>query len=359
VEQETSVVEYKCPCCGAGLKFSGDAQVMTCEYCDNQFEVEAVKAYNEEAKSNVFHWESQSFSNWTDDDQACLQTFICQSCGGELTTDEHTAATFCPYCDNPAILPNRLSGTIRPDGVIPFRKTKEEAQKVFKELCKKKPLLPKDFASEHRIEKITGIYIPFWLYDCDGTFHGQYKATRVRHWSDAHYNYTKTDHYLLKREASAQFSSIPMDASSKFRDEVMESIEPFDYTQMVDFESAYLSGFFADKYDVEAISGQKRIEQRVEDTLKDHLAETYIGYTSVIPTSNHLQVDHGNAKYVLLPAWVLYTKYQDNTYLFAMNGQTGKMTGTFPICPKRSVAWFSGICAAVTALVSLIMILFG
>ena len=150
-----------------------------------------------------------------------------------------------------------------------------------------------------------------------------------------------------------------MDASSKFRDEVMESIEPFDYTQMVDFESAYLSGFFADKYDVEASSGQKRIEQRVEDTLKDYLEDTYIGYTSVIPTSNRLQVDHGNAKYVLLPAWVLYTKYQDKTYLFAMNGQTGKMTGTFPICPKRSVAWFSGICAAVTALVSLIMILFG
>lgn len=359
MEQQPNVLEYKCPCCGAGLKFAGDIQVMTCEYCDNQFEVEAVKAYNEEVKPNTFHWESESSANWTNEEQTSLQTFICQSCGGELTTDDHTAATFCPYCDNPTILPSRLSGTIRPDGVIPFQKTKEDAQNAFKELCRKKPLLPKDFASEHRVEKITGIYVPFWLYDCDGTFNGQYKATRVRHWSDTHYHYTKTDHYLLKRQAFAQFKSIPMDASSKFCDEVMESIEPFDHTKMVDFKSAYLSGFFADKYDVESSSGQKRIEQRVEDTLKDCLKDTYIGYTSVMATSNQLQVDHGNAKYVLLPVWILNTKYQDKTYLFAMNGQTGKMTGTFPICAKRSIAWFSGICAGITALLSLMLILLG
>ena len=359
MDNTNTVLDYKCPCCGAGLKFAGDVQVMTCEYCDTQFEVEAIKAYNEELKPNVFHWEHQTSNGWTEDEQSALQTFVCQSCGGELTTDEHTAATFCPYCGNPTILPGRLSGVVRPDGVVPFQNTKEDAKNAFKEFCKKKPLLPKDFASAHRIEKITGIYIPFWLYDCDGAFQGQFKATRVRHWSDAHYHYTKTDHYLLKRQASAEFHNIPMDASSKFSDEIMESIEPFDYSKMVDFESAYLSGFFADKYDVESSSGQKRIEQRVEDTLKDYLKETYMGYTTVVPTTNQLQVDHGKAKYVLLPAWILHTKYQDKTYLFAMNGQTGKMTGTFPICPKRSFAWFSGICAAVTALLSLIMIMFG
>ena len=79
-----------------------------------------------------------------------------------------------------------------------------------------------------------------------------------------------------------------------------------------------------------------------------------IGYVTVIPTSKNLQVNNTKAKYVLLPVWMLHTKYKDKTYTFAMNGQTGKMTGTFPICPKRSAAWFAGICAGVTALVSLI-----
>ena len=136
----------------------------------------------------------------------------------------------------------------------------------------------------------------------------------------------------------------------------MESIEPFDFSQIVDFQTAYLSGYLADKYDVEAASGQTRIEQRVGDTFQDLLQNTLIGYSSVIPTDKHLQVSHGKAKYVLLPVWMLHTKYEDKSYLFAMNGQTGKMTGTFPICPKRSFALFAAVCAAVTILASLVAV---
>lgn len=359
MENSSIVMEYKCPCCGAGLKFSGSEQELACEYCDNHFEIDAVRAYNEENAADTFCWEQQTPAPWTEEERAVLQTFTCQSCGGVLMTDDHTAATFCPYCDSPAILPGRLSGDIRPDGVLPFRKSKEDAQKAFTQLCRKKPLLPKSFIQEHRVEKISGIYVPFWLYDCSGTYHGQYRATRVHHWSDSRYHYTKTDHYLLKRQASAAFSGIPMDGSSKTNDTVMESIEPFDFTQIVDFETAYLSGFLADKYDVESTEGQKRIEQRVSDTLHDSLENTFLGFSSVVPTGRQIHVSHGKAKYVLLPVWMLHTRYQDKDYLFAMNGQTGKMTGTFPICPRRSLGWFAGICGAVTALVSLIAIMIG
>ena len=359
MENGSNVLEYKCPCCSAGLKFSGEEQELICEYCDNRFEIDAVKEYNAENEEEIFSWDSKTPNPWTEDECAHLQTFTCQSCGGVLITDGQTAATFCPYCESPAILPGRLSGDIRPDGVLPFQKTKEAAVDAFVQLCKKKPLLPKDFVQEHRLEKISGIYVPFWLFDCSATYNGQYKATRIHHWSDSRYHYTKTDHYLLKRRASADFSGIPMDGSSKTDDTVMESIEPFDFSQIVDFETAYLSGYLADKYDVESSKGQGRIEQRVEDTLYDSLKNTFIGYSSVIPTGKQLQVSHGKAKYVLLPVWMLHTKYQDKTYLFAMNGQTGKMTGTFPICPKRSFGWFAGICGALTALVSLILILAG
>lgn len=357
MEQSASVIEYNCPCCGASLKFSGYEQNLVCEYCDNSFEIDSVRAFNEEIAPNSFEWEKKSESKWTDTDASHLQTFTCQSCGGELLSDENTAATFCPYCESPSVLPGRLSGDIRPDGVLPFQKTKNEAKQSFLELCKKKPLLPKDFLHEQRVEKITGLYVPFWLYDCNGTLTGQYKATRVSHWSDSRYHYTKTDHYLLKRQASAGFTTIPMDGSSKTDNAIMESIEPFDFSQLVDFETAYLSGYFADKYDVPSEEGQNRIEQRVSDTLSDAIGETFIGFSSVVPTSKQLQVTHGKAKYVLLPVWMLYSKYKDKTYLFAMNGQTGNMTGTFPICPKRSLGWFVGICSGVTALLSIVSVL--
>ena len=355
---QSPVLEYKCPCCDAALDYNAEAQQLKCSYCDTTFEIDAVREYNTREDTNdQFEWEAAPNTQWSEDEQSHLQTFVCSSCGGEILSDENTAATFCPYCDNPTILPGRVSGGLRPDAVIPFKNCKEDAQKAFIQMCKGKPLLPKDFASQQRIEKVTGMYVPFWLYACSGKQSGRYKATRVHHWSDSRYNYRRTDHYLLTRAASADFDGIPMDGSRKMDDAIMESIEPFDYSQLLDFDTAYLSGYLADKYDIDHAAGEERIRQRVGDTLDDMIRGSLVGYTTAIPVEKHLNVSQSKAKYVLLPVWMLHSRYKEKTYVFAMNGQTGKMTGTFPICPKRSAAWFAGICAAVTALVSLIQYL--
>jgi len=352
----TPVLEYKCPCCNAGLVFDQADQKLSCEYCGNDFDLEAVREFNtppEEAVEEPL-WEPSSQQNWSDAEQEALRTFQCPACGGEIVGDETTAATFCPFCDNPAVFPGRLSGGLKPDAVIPFKKGKEDAKNAFRTLCKGKPLLPKGFADEQRVEKITGIYVPFWLYDCTADQSARYNATRVRHWSDAHYNYTRTDYFLVNRAAKASFGGIPMDGSAKMDNRITESIEPFDYSQMVDFDTAYLTGFFADKYDVKSEDGQSRIRQRVGNTLDSLIQQSLIGYTTAIPSNKNLKIQHGVSKYVLLPVWMLISQYKGKTYTFAMNGQTGKMTGSFPICPKRSFAWFAGVTAAVTAIVSLI-----
>ncbi len=351
------VLEYKCPCCGAALPFSQDVQKMQCSYCDTVFALEAVKAFNEDQVPREDQWQEPAASAWSDAEQACVTAYRCNSCGGELITDHQTAATFCPYCGNPTVIPGRLAGAVRPELVLPFQKTKEDAVSAFLELCKGKPLLPWDFTASHRLEKITGIYVPFWLYDCQGTLDGRYKATRLRHWMDANYNYTRTEHYLLLRGADASFSHIPMDGSSKMDDTIMESIEPFDFSKMVSFDTAYLSGFFADRYDITAEQGHDRVRQRAGETLNQYVASSLASFTTAVPTSKNIQLTQGNVKYVLLPVWMLYTQYEGKTYLFAMNGQTGKMTGSFPVCPKRSLLWFGGIAAAVTAAAAVIQLL--
>lgn len=356
MEEQTRVMEYKCPCCNAGLYFGGGSQKLTCEYCDNTFDVDTVRAFNEsqaQQTTEEFHWDDSEKQQWSEEEQQTLRSFLCPSCGGEILSDENTAATFCPYCDNPTIMPSRLSGGLKPDAVIPFKTGKEDAKAAFLRLCKGKPLLPKGFTSEQRLEKITGMYVPFWLYDCGADFDGSYQATRVHHWSDARYYYTKTDYFLLKRSAEAEFVGIPMDGSSKMDDTFMESIEPYDYTRLVDFDTAYLSGYLADKYDVPSENGQERIRQRVDAAMSDELQASLLGYNTVVPTSRQLRMNHSKARYVLLPVWILNTNYNGKIYTFAMNGQTGKMTGSFPICPKRRTAWFAGICAGVTLLASL------
>ncbi len=351
------VLEYKCPCCDAALRFGGSEQMMTCEYCGNSFEIDSVLVYNEvvqePAQTDVTFDQSDS-GEFTEEEAQTVVTFSCPSCGGQIITEEHTAATFCPYCESPTILTGRISGELKPDGVIPFKTTKQDAEAAFLQLCKGKRLLPRAFTKDHRVEKISGIYVPFWLYDCDGSFSGTYRGTRIHTWSDFHYYYTKTDHYLLKRSASAGFGKIPMDASTKIDNSIMESIEPFDYSQMVYFETAYLSGFLADKYDVEASAGQSRVRERVHATMKQMVQSTLVGYSGITVSGEQLNIQEAKAHYVLLPVWMLHTKYKDKTYVFAMNGQTGKMTGSFPICPKRSFAWFAGIFAAVTAAAMLV-----
>lgn len=353
MDEQTRVIEYKCPCCGAGLAFGGETQKLKCEYCDTSFDIDTVRAYNEsenQPQEEPISWEKDQEHHWTQEEQSFMNGFQCPSCGGEILTDANTAATFCPFCDNPTILPARLSGGLKPDLVLPFRKTKEDAAAAFLQLCKGKLLLPKDFTAQHRLEKITGMYVPFWLYDCEADFTGSYKATRIHRWSDSRYHYTRTEHFLLNRSGSAAFTGIPMDGSSKMEDAFMESIEPFDYADLEAFDTAYLTGFFADKYDIPSEQGDARIRQRVEQTFSDQVQPTLVGYATVVPSTCRVNIHNSRAKYVLLPVWMLNTKYNGKIYTFAMNGQTGKITGSLPVCRQKSLMWFSGITAAVTAL---------
>lgn len=358
---ESKVIEYKCPCCGAGLLFRGDSQQLTCEYCDNSFDLETVRAFNaSESQETIeeFQWDQEPSERWSDAEESRLNVFICPSCGGEIMTEETTAASFCPYCDNPTIMPGRLSGGMKPDAIIPFRMSKEDAKEAFRKLCKGKPLLPGMFTQEQRIEKITGIYVPFWLYDCCGNFDGDYNATRIHTWADANYNYTRTEHFLLKRGARADFQGIPMDGSSKMDNTLMESIEPFDYSQLQNFDMAFLSGYLADKYDVPSDQGKQRVKERVENALDAQLQSSFLGYSTVVPTSRQLKIDHSKARYALMPVWIFNTRYRGKLYTFAMNGQTGRMTGSFPISPQKCAIWFGGIFAGVTLLATLVQMVF-
>lgn len=362
MEQKSEVMEYKCPCCGSELIFDQTSGQMGCNSCGNYFSVEDVEAYQDsilQDETETFTWDTDMGAQWSDQEQEEIQVFSCPACGGTLITDQQTVATFCPFCDNPAILPGRVSGGLRPDAVIPFKNSKQDAKDAFLEICKKKKLLPDDFAETNHIEKITGIYVPFWLYDCSAEEHARYSAIRTSTWSDHRYRYHRTDHFLLIRDGEAEYAKIPMDGSGKIADEITESIEPYDYSELRPFDTAYLSGFLADKYDIEAEAGKSRIYQRASESMDRYLMESCMYYSQVMPQFKNLSVNHSNAKYTLLPLWLLTTKYNGELYTFAMNGQTGKFTGTFPISKEKSLKWFAGVCAAVTAAATAILLMLG
>ncbi len=345
-----TLLEYKCPNCGGALSFDSDTQKMNCPYCDSELEVAALRELDEALKEPAedrMEWESQPESQWEEGEQEQFCSYVCQSCGGELLCDENTAATSCPYCDNPVVLSGRLSGSLRPDLVIPFQLDKEAAKQALIKHISKKRLLPKVFKDENHIQEIKGIYVPFWLFDADARGDVRYRATRVRTWSDANYYYTKTSHYSVRRAGTLSFSGVPVDGSTKMADDLMESIEPFDLSKGVDFQTAYLAGYLADKYDISAEDSKPRANDRIKASTCQALADTVVGYTSVIPVSSAVQLEKGRVRYALYPVWILNTRYRDKHYQFAMNGQTGKFVGNLPIDWGRFFGYLGAIAAGV------------
>ena len=352
-----TLLEYKCPACGGALSFDPSEQNLKCPYCDTEFEVASLleldEALKEERPSDLT-WESQPEGQWTEEEKQTLRSFVCNSCGGEIVGDINTAATRCPYCDNPVVMAGQFTGDLRPDLVVPFKLSKEQAKAALSQFLNKKPLLPKLFKSQNRIESIQGIYVPFWLFDTDAEANIRYKATRVHHWSDSNYNYTRTSFYSLFRAGTIRFENVPVDGSSKLSNDLMESVEPYDMTQAVDFQTAYLAGYLADKYDVSAEDSKPRANERIRSSTESSFASTTAGYVTVIPESTNIRLSDGRVRYGLLPVWILTTRWQDKVFTFAMNGQTGKMVGNLPIDWKLFWLYLLSIGLGSGALISLI-----
>ena len=358
----SEILEYKCPNCGAPLTFNGETQQMYCESCESSFATEYIKQdekLREKAKEinedvNI-KWED--YHNETLDDEN-MKMYSCTSCGAEIVGDDSTAATHCLYCGSPAIMVKQLSGIYKPDYVIPFKMGKPDAKEAILKLCKGKKLLPKGFKDENHIEEIKGVYVPFWLFDCGAHANIDFTATKVTTWSDKKYRYTKTDHYSLNRTGNLDFTRVPIDGSSKVDNILMESVEPFDYNELTDFKTAYLSGYLADKYDVESDACKDRVNERIKNSTTSVLRDTIESgrYTTVIATNTNIKVGQGKINYALLPVWMLNTKYQDKIYTFIMNGQTGKFIGKLPTSMGKYFAWLGGISAGIFAvLAALIM----
>ncbi len=355
--------DYKCPCCGGSIEFNSQVQKMKCPYCDTEFEMDALKEYDQDLNNDAqntddMNWDTAAGTSWQEGETDGINVYVCKSCGGEIIGDSTTAATECPYCNNPVVIMGQFSGDLRPDYVIPFKLSKDDAKQALSNHLKGKLLLPKEFKDENKINEIKGVYVPFWLFDADADARIRYKATRVRTWSDSNYIYTKTSHYSATRAGSVGYERVPVDGSSKMPDDLMESIEPYNFSDAVDFQTAYLAGYVADKYDVSSEQSIQRANDRIKRSTEETFAATVQGYTTVSTEHSAIKLHNGKAKYALYPVWILNSTYKDEKFTFAMNGQTGKFVGDLPMDIGAFWKWLGILTAAGTALALLAITLY-
>lgn len=326
-----ALLEYKCPCCGGKLEYDGTSGKVKCPFCDNEFDVSTfaqLDAELDQATEENLDWKNESNDTWGEDDGMAYYT--CKSCGAQIVMDQTTASSKCPYCDNPIVMMGNVKGDLKPDFIIPFKLDKKAAEEALAKHLEGKKLLPRAFKDRNHIKEIQGVYVPYWVYNSKANASVQYKATKVSHRVEGNWDIEETEHYSVFRNGYMEYENVPVDGASKMDDALMDSVEPFDFSAAVPFQTAYMAGYVADRYDEDSEKCSERANKRIKNSTAEAFARTVKDYTTVEVETQNIGLTNGTAKYALLPLWILNTKWNNENYIFAMNGQTGKFVGNLP-----------------------------
>ncbi|MEG2296524.1 MAG: TFIIB-type zinc ribbon-containing protein [Clostridium sp.] len=354
-------ITYKCPNCGGGLVFEPETQKFKCGYCLSVFTEEELKKMTPDSQSaseaqTTPETQSASETQMTSEAQTTseasqtetpMMVYTCPSCGAELVTDDTTASTFCYYCHNPVVLSGKLEGAYRPDCVIPFEMDKKKAEEIFKSWISKKKYVPKDFYSPKQMERLEGIYYPYWLYDCkvDGTIAAD--ATKRNITQTGAIEYTETSRFKIERQGTMDVKNVTRNALKKADHQLAEGVLPFDMEKIHSFEAGYLSGFKAERRDREKEEFDGEVQAEVKEFAVTELQNSITAsYDHVTVQEHEEKILSSEWKYGMFPVWVLTYKdkgHGDKLYYFAMNGQSGKICGVLPVDYKRLAVLFSAV----------------
>lgn len=348
-----STLTYKCPSCAAPLTYDGRAQELTCGSCGNSFDPETVIAINqieqEDDRPEDMSWQVED-QGFTEEELSQTRAFNCSSCGAQLFMEDTTVATECAFCGSPSIIPAQFTEETRPERIIPFKIEKAQAEAMFRDYFKGRKLIPNLFLKgPNRIEEIRKLYVPYWLFGCQADARMTYRGTTVSTRRSGQYMVTTTRHFLIHRAGTLAFSDLPVDASERLDNTISESIEPFNTKEAIPFAPHTLSGAQANRADVDQDTCQQRANTRVRSTTDSAFRGTVSGYATVVPQSSNIQIVNGTTLPALYPVWLITTKKEGKTYIFAINGQTGEQTSNIPWSRAKFFGRMLGMAAGVAA----------
>lgn len=337
------VIDYKCESCGGSMIFDSATGSLSCGSCGRKDNIEQIPDPLEQL---------QPASH-------AGQEYHCNSCGAAIPADELTTATVCSFCGASAVLADRLGGRLTPAKVLPFAIGKEEAVRAFRKWCRNGRLTPSGFMTADRIKSMTGIYVPFWLYNLNNHIEAHARATKVRSYTQGDYQITETQHFEIYRKIRLNLNRVPLDASEKMNDKLMDKLEPFPYNQLKDFRSPYLAGYGADKYSYDEQALFPRVKEKIQPYIDSYIQSAVAGYTSVSYTGKQINTSMTRADYALIPVWVVHYDFNKLEHSFVMNGQTGKVVGKPPLSAVKIGAWFAGIAGATLLALKLTSLMMG
>ena len=295
---------YKCKNCDGNMLYHVEERKLYCPYC-NSIDTEEVVDINQEG--------------------------ICDSCGGELRVGPFESVVKCSYCSQYVIYKQRVEGDYKPSRILPFKVGKEQAKTMIRIHCRDKKYVPKSFLSKANLEKIEGIYVPFWLFDFNVNVDYKGLGFRDRTWANENEAGQQMSCYDVYRNFDAVFRKMPVDASETMPDDIMDLLEPYHYGEMETFNPKYMSGFLGEVYSDGAENFDARIKRKLDTDIEKVLKKHLRNFKVVTPVSKEITLDHKGAEYVLLPVWRYLYTYGGKEYRYYINGESGKVIGKAPI----------------------------
>lgn len=327
---------YTCPNCGGNLIFHVEKQKMYCENCQYEADPCEVQEFHPAEEEQTGEYE--------------VTVFRCPQCGGEIISEDTTAATFCSFCGAATVLESRIAKKRKPSYILPFRKTKEECRDAYAKVLKKAPFVPREYKKPENISRFRGIYMPYWDYQYVFSEPFRFVGTKTRQ----KLNYMYKDFYEINCDISMDYKGVYFDASSSFSDHLSEAIAPYPGKSGREFTPAYLSGFYADTSDVRAGVYKQDADKAVREDVRKKIDGNDILSKYEISSYHMEELEKtisGEAKLVLLPVWFLSFRNGDRVSYAVVNGQTGKVAAELPVDGKK----YFGASVILSALIFLIL----
>ncbi len=332
---------YKCPGCGSNLSFDPASQSLKCTYCGY-----------EEALSGVHSDEEHDFANaelskWTSHEAHQAR---CQNCGANVIIDPNVLSLNCPFCDTPMVVSTEEIEGLKPDRVIPFLITNQVAQENYRKWLKKRFMAPHKVKKEIPNPTMNSVYVPTWTFDAFVV--AGYKGRLGKRYTKTvnGKTVTETRYFSISGTVQRQVDDCLVCSGQKMDQKELSKIEPYHTNEAYIYDNRYLSGHTTEHYSLELKDGWKVAQGIIEKQLEAQILAQYdydvVDYLNVYPKYDNIKY-----KYVILPAWLCRYLYNHKTFRFVVNGETGKVSGKFPISPvKVSIIAFFIIAAIVLVL---------
>ena len=316
-----------CRSCGAKVEFSPTNQCLKCTKCDTLYPINSTK----QVTKHDIGWipDKDKFQQWINESRS----YKCNTCGAQVIYDKYNIVAKCKYCGANSLTSLKDLPGLKPEKIIPFKISKEQAIQEFITRTKKRSFLPNNFKHNLQVDNIGSTYLSAFVFDghVSATYRGTEEITETEYLPNGSAR-TVTYYRNFSGRIEQQYNNIIVESSDKITQSDIKNIMPYDFNECVDYNSDYLKGYTVNYYNNQIENAEKDAKKQMLKDIESKIRRKHSSIDSLTINPTYSNIVYN---YTLLPAYFFSYQYGKNSYMNVMNGQNGKVTGDVPRSPAK------------------------